>query len=45
MLREEPAGIADLQARMSARYELAGGEDALGARLAELEAAGLVRQV
>ncbi len=44
LLREAPATAAELRERMAARYELAGGQEALLARLAELEAAGLVRQ-
>ncbi len=43
LLRDAPASRDELQARMAARYELAGDEGALEARLAELEAAGLVR--
>ena len=43
VLREGAASAPELQARMAARFELAGGEAELAARLAELEAAGLVR--
>ncbi len=42
MLREAPASLDELRARMAERYELVGGEEELGARLAELESAGLV---
>ncbi len=42
MLREAPASLDELRERMTHRYELAGGEEELGARLGELEAAGLV---
>jgi PqqD family protein of HPr-rel-A system len=43
VLREGAASLSELQARMAARFDLAGGEEELAARLAELEAAGLVR--
>jgi PqqD family protein of HPr-rel-A system len=40
----EEGDAADLLARMAERFELEGGEDALAPRLAELEAAGLIRR-
>lgn len=39
-----PADAAELAWRLSDSFELDGGEDAMMARLAELEAAGLVRR-
>ena len=44
-LRAGPAGAEELLARIGERFEVEGGEDALAARLAELEAAGLVRRL
>jgi len=46
MLRAGPADAVELRRRLSARYDFSGGEaaDAIAARLAELEAAGLVRR-
>ena len=38
------ADMAELRARIAERFEVEGGADALEARLAELEAAGLVRR-
>ena len=45
-LREGPADAATLLDRLAARFEFAdaGAADAISARLAELEAAGLVRR-
>jgi len=43
-LSEGPADIAGLWRRLSATFEMEGGTAALGARLDELEAAGLVRR-
>ncbi len=40
-----PADAGELAERLSASFEIEGGEEALAARLAELEAAGLVRRV
>jgi PqqD family protein of HPr-rel-A system len=40
-----PADAEELAARLSERFELDGGGEAMAARLAELEAAGLVRRV
>jgi PqqD family protein of HPr-rel-A system len=47
ILEERSAGAADaeeLATRLSARFELDGGGEEMAARLAELEAAGLVRR-
>ena len=47
ILEELSAGAADaeeLATRLSARFELDGGGEEMAARLAELEAAGLVRR-
>ncbi len=43
-LAMEPADIETLLGRIGERFEIEGGIDALAARLAELEAAGLVRR-
>ena len=43
-LADHSADAATLLARMAERFEVEGGADALAARLAELEAAGLVRR-
>lgn len=39
-----PADVAELARRLGDSFDLEGGEDAMAARLAELEAAGLVRR-
>ena len=46
MLAEGPAGAEEILARLGASFELAEGDaaEAMAARLAELEAAGLVRR-
>ena len=44
-LAEAPATRAVLLARLAAEYDIEGGEEALGARLDELIAAGLVAVV
>jgi PqqD family protein of HPr-rel-A system len=43
-LAAREADLGELRARIAERFEIAGGADALEARLAELEAAGLVRR-
>ncbi len=43
-LAEDPADADELTARLSADFELEGGAEAMAARLAELESAGLVRR-
>ena len=43
-LADAPADAGALTARLSERFELEGGEEAMAARLQELEAAGLVRR-
>jgi PqqD family protein of HPr-rel-A system len=43
-LAEEGADAETLLARIAERFDVEGGTDALGSRLAELEAAGLVRR-
>jgi PqqD family protein of HPr-rel-A system len=43
-LADRPADAEALIARISERFDVEGGADALAARLAELEAAGLVRR-
>jgi PqqD family protein of HPr-rel-A system len=39
-----PADAVELARRLEARFEIEGGEEAMAARLGELEAAGLVRR-
>jgi PqqD family protein of HPr-rel-A system len=39
-----PSDVEELAERLSASFEIEGGEEAMAARLAELEAAGLVRR-
>jgi PqqD family protein of HPr-rel-A system len=43
-LREGPGDARAILERMAALYEIEEGGDSIGARLAELEAAGLVRR-
>ncbi len=43
-LAGSPADAEELAERLSASFEIEGGEEAMAARLAELEAAGLVRR-
>ena len=43
-LAASPADAEELARRLSQSFEVEGGEEAMSARLAELEAAGLVRQ-
>ena len=43
-LADHSAEVETLLARMAVRFDVEGGADALVARLAELEAAGLVRR-
>ncbi len=43
-LHEGPGDARAILARIAARYEIDGGTEAIEARLAELEAAGLVRR-
>ena len=43
-LHEGPGDARAILARIAARYEIDGGAEAIEARLAELEAAGLVRR-
>ena len=43
-LADAPADGEELAARLSERFELEGGGEAMAARLHELEAAGLVRR-
>ena len=43
-LREGDADADELMARISTRFDVEGGAEALAARLAELEASGLVRR-
>ena len=43
-LRAGPADAAELGRRLARNFDIEGGTDAMAARLAELEAAGLVRQ-
>ena len=44
-LASGPAGAEELLARIGERFEIEGGEEALSARLSELEAAGLVSRL
>ena len=44
-LAAAPADADELAARLSEDFDLEGGEGAMAARLAELEAAGLVRRL
>ena len=44
-LAGNPGDLATLLSRIGERFDIEGGADALEARLAELEAAGLVRRV
>jgi PqqD family protein of HPr-rel-A system len=42
LLAEEEASASELHRRLAERFEISGGEEELAARLAELEAAGLI---
>ena len=44
-LRQNPADPRELAERLGEDFELEGGEEAMAARLAELEAAGLVSRI
>ena len=44
-LASGPAGTKELLARIGEQFEIEGGEEALNARLSELEAAGLVSRL